>query len=503
MSDAKGATFLAIDVGTGTLKAAAAAAGGRLLSVAAAPAPYRPADASGSLSRDFDVDALWPAIVGVARRALHDAGVSNDSVAAVGVTSQRQGIGALDVEGRELFLGPNMDLRALFDGMAFDEAHAGAVYRLTGHLPSFLLAPLKLRWRQRNEPAVYERIASVLTIGDWVGYRLTGEAALQETLAAEAGLLDVASGARAEELFEALGVRTDFIPPVTGRLDRLGGLSEAASAQLGLPPGVPVVVAGPDTQCGLLAMGVTSPGDTGVVAGWSVTTQRVTAAPMPDAARRTWAGRHVLPQRWVAESNAGDGGNAYRWLLELLVGAEDGGFERMEALMAEAPPGADGAVALIGPAPLDLSRPRLHPGGLLFPVPVTFSGIDRARLARAALENVVFAVRGASDLLDEVAGAPPGGLAVGGGMTRTALFTQVLAGVMARPVHVALSPEVSLRGAALAAEAALEGGDALEQLAGAVHEGLREVAPDAVAQIEYQEHYARWLDARNRLEGFL
>ena len=74
----------------------------------------------------------------------------------------------------------------------------------------------------------------------------------------------------------------------------------------------------------------------------------------------------------------------------------------MEALASEAPPGAEGALALLGPAPLDLSKPRLRPGGLLFPVPVAFSGVDRARLARAALENVVYAVRGASDLLAEV-----------------------------------------------------------------------------------------------------
>jgi sugar (pentulose or hexulose) kinase len=266
---------------------------------------------------------------------------------------------------------------------------------------------------------------------------------------------------------------------------------------------VPVVVAGPDTQCGLVAMGVTSPGETGAVAGWSVTAQRVTEGPHFDTARRTWIGQHLVPGQWVAEANAGDGGNAYRWLLELLVGAEDGGFRRMEALAAEAPAGSDGAVALIGPAPLDLSRPQLQPGGLLFPVPVTFSGLDRARLARAALENVVFAVRGAVDLLREVTGVAPKGLAVSGGMTRTGLFTQVLADVMARPVHVAPTPEVSLQGAALAAEAVLEGGDALEQLAMASRVGLREVAPDAVAQYEYQEHYARWLDAQSRLKGFL
>ncbi len=503
MSADNGAVFLAIDAGTGTLKAAVSATGGCLLSRASAPVPYEPQDRDAPFSRSFETEALWPAIADTARRALHDAGVRNGSVAAVGVTSQRQGIGALDAEGHDLFLGPNMDLRALFEGLAFDEEHAETVYRLTGHLPSYMLAPVKLRWRQQNEPDTYERISVVLTVGDWVGHRLTGERALQETLAAESGLLDVTGGALATPVLDSLGLRSDCFPPITKPGEVLGALSRDAADQLGIPPGVPVVVAGPDTQCGLLAMGAASPGDTGVVAGWSVTTQSVTAAPQPDPARRTWVGRHVVPQRWVAEANAGDGGNAYRWLMELLLGPANGGFERMEALAAESPAGAAGAVALLGPAPLDLSRPGLQPGGLLFPVPVTFSGLDRARLARAALENVVFAVRGAADLLFEVTGVQPAGLAVGGGMTRTALFARVLADVMSRPVHAAPTPEVSLQGAALAAEASLEGAGALDQLALAARDGLREVTPDPVSQHEYQEHYARWLDAQSRMQGFL
>ena len=503
MSKTPGAAILSIDVGTGSLKAAVSAPGGKLLSTANASVPYLPVVEDAPLSRAFDAGTLWSAIVDTARRALHEAGVRNGSVAAVGVTSQRQGIGALDADGKELFLGPNMDLRALFEGFAIDEEHADTVYRLTGHLPSFMLAPAKLRWRQLYEPEAYERIAAVLSVGDWVGYRLTGELALQGTLASEAGLLDISAGTLATPLLETLGLRTDCFPPIAMPGDRLGGLKRGIAEQLGLSQGVPVVVAGPDTQCGLLAMGAASPGDTGVVAGWSVTAQSVTGAPQPDGQRRTWVSRHVVPDCWVAEANAGDGGNAYHWLLELLVGAEDGGFERMEALAAEAPAGAEGAIALLGPAPLDLSRPGLRPGGLLFPVPVTFSGLDRAKLARAALENVVYAVRGATDLLAEVTGAPPNGLAVGGGMTRTTLFPQMLADVLGRPIHVAPTPDVSLQGAALAAEAALEGGDALRQLARAARQGLREVTPDPVAQTEYREHYARWLDAQARLEGFL
>lgn len=502
MSASTGSKTLAVDVGTGTLKAAVAGPGGRLLSTASAPALYRPQDDDVPLGRDFDPASLWAAIVDTARRAMREAGVSSGSIAAVGVTSQRQGMGALDADGADLFLGPNMDLRALFEGLAIDGDHADLVYPVTGHLPSFMLAPARLRWRQLHEPEVYERIAAVVTVGDWVGHRLTGEIGLQETLAAEAGLLDVANGGLATQLLETLGLRTDFLPSIGEVGAALGGLSAAAAGELGVAQGIPVVVAGPDTQCGLLAMGATSAGRVGVVAGWSLTSQAVTDVPRLDAGRRTWVGRHIVPGRWVAEANAGDGGNAYRWMTELLVGAEAGGFERMEALAAQAPPGSEGALALLGPAPLDLSRTGLRPGGVLFPTPVTFGGVDRARLARAALENVAYAVRGSVEMLSEVTGGLADRVAVGGGMTRTALFSRVLADVLGRPIRVG-GADVSLRGAAMAAEAALEGGEALLQMGAAAGEGLREVAADPSDAHEYEDHYGRWVEAQARLEGFL
>ena len=136
-------------------------------------------------------------------------------------------------------------------------------------------------------------------------------------------------------------------------------------------------------------------------------------------------------------------------------------------------------------------------------MPVTFGGLDRSQLARAAIENVAYAVRGSCELLVDVTGDTPGTLAVGGGMTRSALFTQVLVDVMGRPLQASTMPDVSLRGAALAAEAALEGGGALAPLAESARGALRTVELDAVDTHEYQEHYARCMDAQARLEGFL
>ena len=44
MSATPGTTFLAIDVGTGSLKAAVSESGGKLLSTASAPVPYLPVE---------------------------------------------------------------------------------------------------------------------------------------------------------------------------------------------------------------------------------------------------------------------------------------------------------------------------------------------------------------------------------------------------------------------------------------------------------------------------
>lgn len=495
-------SILALDLGTSGLKAVVTDLAGRPTASAVEPVLYTTPEGAETLARELPAEALWSAVARVVARAL--AGAEGDGVAAVAVTSQRQGVAFLDGDGGPLYIGPNLDLRAVFEGAAMDEAHADEVYRTTGHLPSFFFTPAKLRWHQLHRPEVYDRTAVVLTLADWVAYRLTGELASEPALAGEAGLLDIATREWAAPLLSILGLRADLLPRLLAPGEPTGTVDRRAAEATGLPEGVPVVVAGPDTQCGLVAMGIVAPGEAGIVAGWSTTAQAVTTAPTLDPHHRTWAGLHTAPGRWVAEANAGDGGNAYRWLRDLCWGDVPGAFADMESAAAQAPPGAEGTVAMLGPAPLDLSQPGLRPGGLLFAVPVGFSGVDRARLARAALENVAYAVRGAWDLLQEVVPELLETLSVGGGMTSTALFSRILASVMGRPVRVARTPFVSAVGAAIVAAAALPSGPSMVEAARrARDEGAEVVEPDPADAAEYEEHYQRWVETQATLAKHL
>jgi sugar (pentulose or hexulose) kinase len=246
-------------------------------------------------------------------------------------------------------------------------------------------------------------------------------------------------------------------------------------------------------------MGVLSDGMAGVLAGWSCTVQMVTPEPRFDSEMRTWVGILPTPRGWIAESNVGDAGNAYRWLVETLL-KDSKGYRQADELARTAPPGCDGAMAFLGPAPVSMARAGLRTGGFLFPTPLSFQEPTPAHLLRAALENVAFGVRANLETLEEVTGLVAEELRLGGGMSRSSVFAEILASVSNRPVLRSTRPEVSTIGALLAAAVAAGERASLEEAARSVQFPCQEVAPSPSLAAEYEEHYQRWRAAYDKLQ---
>ena len=106
-----------------------------------------------------------------------------------------------------------------------------------------------------------------------------------------------------------------------------------------------MVLAGADTQCALVGMGAIEPGSAGIPAGWSAPVQLVMSRPIVDPEKRTWTGVHVVPDRWILESNAGETGRAWDWICVMM------GCTAAEAadLAAMAPVGSGDTMAVLGP----------------------------------------------------------------------------------------------------------------------------------------------------------
>ena len=493
--------ILGLDVGTSTLHCLLSDSQGSPVATADAPMIYHTPQGCPPLAREFHPDSTLNSLGQLVRNVVEQGGIKGADISAIGVTSQRQGIIFLDNEGKEIYSGPNIDLRAIFEGAAIDEELREQIYCTTGHFPSLLLAPARLRWFRSHQPLIYNGTCTILTVAGWLAYRLTGCVTSEPSLDAEAGLADVNTGERCPALMDHLEVASSLLPPLITPGVPAGHLTDTVADLWGVRPEIPVVIAGPDTQCGLLGMGLISEGQAGVVIGWSGALQVLTSQTRHDEKMRSWVGGYQLAGLWVAEANIGDAGRAYGWLKDILLGGESS-YEEAEQLAQQASAAPEGVLALLGPAPVNSPNAGCRIGGLFFPTPLSFQETTRGQMLRAALENIAYSVKANLATLGQVTGLAPDALFLGGGMARSSTLATSLANVLGFPVIRSTVPQVSARGAALVAAVSCSSFATLEEASTTAGPDLETVEPESLSEIaQCQEHYHQWLRMYQRLES--
>ncbi len=107
------------------------------------------------------------------------------------------------------------------------------IFSLTGTVPHSMYSVSKLLWIKSNEPALFERAEKVMLIADYFGYLLTGERAIDHSLAARTGVFDIRKKEFSEQLLSSLGIpRAWFSSPmpagsVVGRIRPAFGVDAA------------------------------------------------------------------------------------------------------------------------------------------------------------------------------------------------------------------------------------------------------------------------------------
>lgn len=494
--------LLAIDAGTSGVHCLIVDLKGRPIALSHRDWEYQSPVDIAPLGKEFDPDVFWCIICETIGQSFKNGNIRAEDIAGVSATSQREGAVFLDKEGRELYAGPNIDLRALTEGLTIDSEFGDQVYSITGHKPSFMFIPAKLKWFQANRPELYGRIATVLTISDWITYKLCGERVSELCGASELGLVDLQSRQLSKALLNLLDLPDNIYPAPLPAGKRAGKVTRRAAGETGLPEGLPVAQGAPDAQCGLLSMGVTDKNQVGIVMGWSAPVQMVLDSPVIDVEARTWTSCHLFPQRWLLESSTGEAGNVYRWLSELLFDSSNGQvYDIMDKLALESPPGAEGVKAFIGPQATNMSSLGMRYGGFLFPVPTSVTNVSKAHLVRAALENLSYAIKANCLQLEAVSGMKVKEVSIGGGMLRSQSFTQILPAVLGMPVRIPETIEVSGLGAAICAGVGAGVYSTLEEAMKAMMPQMRTVESDKAAVFEYADHYQSWAAMAKSLEA--
>ena len=491
--------LVALDAGTGGAKCTVFDIAGHLLAVRRERWTYTvSANPDVPLVKEysFDPDAFWAILARCTRGALEEAAVAPADVLGVATTSQREGCVFLDAGGREIYAGPNLDSRAFMEGLeVLGTLGLERLYEITGHSAPFIFPLARYLWHRKRGGSP---VARILMINDWMTYRLCGAVTTEPSNAAESMLFDLRRREWSQEILQLYDIPAEILPAVCSAGDRVGAVHAAAAAATGLAPGTPVFAGGADTQCALLGAGAVEAGDVAVILGTTGPVQAVVAAPLLDPAANLWAGCHVVPQRWVIESNAGSIGDAYLWLLDLLVPGPGDRYARAEELASAE--NDSGSFTFIGPRVFDLTkiRPDL-PGGLFFRFPTLQLRPTAGAFLRAFLESVAYAVRANVAQIEAVTGRPTTRLITGGGMSRNDLLMHLTADAAGLPVRRAHQAENTGLGCAILVAS---GGGAYADIPAAVRAmcGSHDIEPNPQRRALSESGFSKWRELYERLE---
>lgn len=383
-----------------------------------------------------DPQQWWGNVCELVPLLLAQAGVTADEVNAVGVSGMVPAVVLLGAGGE--LLRPSIqqsdgrcareveELRRCFDEAAFTKR--------TGNGINQQLVAAKLRWIARHEPQVFEQIGTVFGSYDYINWRLTGARRVEQNWALEAGFVDLASGRIAHDLVAAGGIAMEPVPPLAPSGSVVGEVTREAARATGLRAGTPVVAGLADHVASAWAAGVQGAGDMLVKLGGAGDILLATDEARPDP--RVFLDYHPVPGLYMPNGCMACSGSLLNWFAANFGAAADDrpGAHRHQKLdhwAASVPAGSDGVRAL--PYFLGEKTPIHDPLAR-----GTFTGLGLhhgpGHLWRSLLEGIAFGIRHHVEVFGEIGMPAPRVLASDGG-SASAVWLQIIADVLDRPVQ--------------------------------------------------------------------
>lgn len=447
--------FLGIDAGTEAIKAGLFDAEGNLLALGSHKnTTYFPKPGWA----EQDPDAWWTALVAAVRACLAEANVAPEAIQGISADATTCTLVPMRADGghlRRALLW--MDVRATEQAeRIFDGGHETLRYSLAGVSAEWM--PPKMRWLKDHEPDTYAQMDYLLEFADWIAYRLTGRMTLNINTVAQRWYYHTPSGGWSADFLESieLGDLLAKFPSDVLRVGEIvGELSAAAADELGLPPGIPVATNGGDAFIGLLGLGVTAPGDLGVVMGSSNVLSGLSAEEIhfpgifgsfPDA---------LIPGLNLVEGGQVSTGSILSWFKRNFAGnleteAQAQGVSAYKLLDDEAsqiPVGSDGLIVLDyfqgNRTPHTDSLARGTVLGLSLQA-------TRAHVYRAIMEGIAYGMQDILQTFDRHNYTVERVIACGGA-TLSPLFMQIYADVLGKPIYTTQVGEASLLGSGVVA----------------------------------------------------
>jgi L-fuculokinase len=129
------------------------------------------------------------------------------------------------------------------------------LYGETGVLPFSFNTINKLIWLRENQPDLIDRSYRFLFMPSIFLMRLTGEMVNDATMAGTSMVTNLGSRALSANILGKIGFPSEKFGPIAEPGTIIGSVTRIAGEETGLPPGIPVVATGHDTQFAVFGSG--------------------------------------------------------------------------------------------------------------------------------------------------------------------------------------------------------------------------------------------------------
>jgi gluconokinase len=324
---------------------------------------------------------------------------------------------------------------AVLASRIWEEQKAESLYQKTGVRVHAMSPFCKLLWLKENDPSLFQKAFKFIGIKEYVFFKLFGVYAVDSSLAAATGLMNIDSIRWDTEILDLTRINQD-------RLSRIVSVREIFSRPAWFPQllNTAFVIGGSDGAMANLGTASQKNNALVVSVGTSSAVRIIVRGPVTDPQMRSFC-YHIRDDHYLLGGASNNGAVVLQWLRENLLMAPETMTDFL-SLASGVKAGSDGLIFLpyiLGErAPIWNAAAR----GVLFGLSVNHS---RAHIVRAAMEAVIFCVYAIGESVLEKRNIEL--IHVTGGFARNDLWIQMLSDIFNLPVKVSETIENAAWGA--------------------------------------------------------
>lgn len=437
---------------------------------------------------EIDMDELWHLLCSASQelRALHPDAMA--ALCGVGVTGQGDGLWPLnadkhpacrailwnDFRSKVMCVDETPGLEALLTAECMNGVFAGSM-------------PGIQQWLKASKPDVYAAIRHSLHCKDWLNFCLTGRIVSDYSDITCSSGMNMMTLSYVPAFFELLGIEEMLptMPEAVAPMEIIGHVTEAASAQSGIPVGTPVVAGCLDCCATSVGTDFYRAGEGCSIIGTSMINEvcqtRETVNP---ADLRGLLLYHPAPGRYIKIMNTAGGASCVDFVRKLL--APDMPFDALFAELEQVPIGSHGVI--FHPYVYGERAPFKEPDAA-----GAFLGLrsyhTRYDMLRAAYEGLAMMFVDCFRALGSVST-----VYLSGGATKSPFVCQLLCDALGIPVRRQTAKELGALGVAKMLAVALGHAASFDEMIG---DSYVDYTPDRARHAQYEQLYRSFIATRD------